>query len=321
MRGVNTCVLTVRRSNLDAQPCRRSPHPGNRRVPLILRVDIACRAKKGDDSTAPRVHRRPIGGLRHRHRASSHFRNHRPTHCAPVSESWLPADEFARRRAASAHGSKLRRCGWRATGSELRQSRRKSLGAQRRSGFPRQFARAAEQPVQDQRPLDVTMQLVLGGEADTAQHLLAVPRGGQRRLAGRGLAEQASSSRRVSASQRPRRVASAPSMATSVSASRCRIAWNEAMGRPNCTRSTACWRASDNMARLAADQPPAHGACRPAAPRAAPDHPRAHGVSAVAVERRARTGRCAPRPPRSRPRTAAVRYRRPRARRRAARRR
>ena len=46
MRGVNTCVLTVRRSNLDAQPCRRSPHPGNRRVPRILEVDIACRATK-----------------------------------------------------------------------------------------------------------------------------------------------------------------------------------------------------------------------------------------------------------------------------------
>ena len=54
-----------------------------------------------------------------------------------------------------------------------------------------QFPRAAEQAVQDQRPLDVAMQLVFGGEADTPEHLLAVACGGQRRLAGRGFGQQA----------------------------------------------------------------------------------------------------------------------------------
>ena len=47
-----------------------------------------------------------------------------------------------------------------------------------------------EQSVQDQRPLDVVVQFVFGGETDTAQHLLAVTCGRQRRLAGRGLGQQ-----------------------------------------------------------------------------------------------------------------------------------
>ena len=38
-------------------------------------------------------------------------------------------------------------------------------------------------------------------------------------------------------------------MATSVSASRWRTAWNRAMGWPNCTRSSACSRASSSMRR------------------------------------------------------------------------
>ena len=36
----------------------------------------------------------------------------------------------------------------------------------------------------------MAMQLMLRGEPDTPEHLLTVPRGGQRRLAGRGLGEQ-----------------------------------------------------------------------------------------------------------------------------------
>ena len=51
------------------------------------------------------------------------------------------------------------------------------------------------------------------------------------------------------------RVASAPSIATSVSASRCRIAWKPAIGRPNCTRSSACCRAK---ASIALDAPTSH---------------------------------------------------------------
>ena len=44
-------------------------------------------------------------------------------------------------------------------------------------------------------------------------------------------------------------MASAMSMATSVSASRWRTAWNEAMGRPNWMRPRACSQASSSMAR------------------------------------------------------------------------
>ena len=44
--------------------------------------------------------------------------------------------------------------------------------------------------VQDQRALDMTVQFMLSGEADTAKHLLAMARSGQRRLTGGGLGEQ-----------------------------------------------------------------------------------------------------------------------------------
>ena len=58
-------------------------------------------------------------------------------------------------------------------------------------------------------------------------------------------------------------------MATSVSASRCRTAWNDAIGLPNCTRSSACWRARVSIALA---EPTSHqpSARRPAASR----HPR-----------------------------------------------
>jgi hypothetical protein len=74
--------------------------------------------------------------------------------------------------------------------SEVGQSRCTSLGPQRRSGLSGQLACTAEQSIQDQRTLHMTMQLMLRGESDTAEHLLAVPRSGQRRLPGRGLGEQ-----------------------------------------------------------------------------------------------------------------------------------
>ena len=104
--------------------------------------------------------------------------------------------------------------------------------------------------------------LVLGGEPDAAEHLLAVPGRGQRGLARGGLGQQRG--RRSSLGRLS--VASAPSMATSVSASRWRTAWNDAIGRPNWARSNACWRASASIARDAADEPPAQ---RPARPRPA----------------------------------------------------
>ena len=72
---------------------------------------------------------------------------------------------------------------------------------------------------------------MLGGEPDTAEHLLAVTAAVNAAwpaaaLASRKLRSSGSSAAATS-------VASAPSMATSVSASRCRIAWNDATGRPN----------------------------------------------------------------------------------------
>ena len=68
----------------------------------------------------------------------------------------------------------------------------------------------------------------------------------------------------LSSSSASIKVATAPSIPTSVSASRCRTAWNEASGRPNCHRSSACWQASANIARLV---PTSHhpSARRPAA--------------------------------------------------------
>jgi hypothetical protein len=41
------------------------------------------------------------------------------------------------------------------------------------TGFAGEFARATQQPVERQDPLDVPMQLVFGGEPDAAKHLLA----------------------------------------------------------------------------------------------------------------------------------------------------
>ena len=108
---------------------------------------------------------------------------------------------------------------------QLCQPWRKSFGPQRLSGFSGQFSCAAQQAVQDQRPLDVVVQLVLGGEADTAEHLLAVACGWSA-LPGRLRPWPAATPGRRGrlACAAVCSVASAPSIATSVSASRCRIA-------------------------------------------------------------------------------------------------
>ena len=164
-----------------------------------------------------------------------------------------------------------------------------------RTGLAGQLSRAAEQTVEHERALHVAMQVVLGGEADAAEHLLAVLGRGQRGLPGRRLGQQR---RQVVVVRPANSVASAPSMATRVSASRCRTAWNDAMGLPNWTRSTACWRASASIAR---PNPTSH---QPSARRALRQRyrPRRRRCSGRAVRDPSPIAcrRCAPRPPRRR---------------------
>ena len=117
--------------------------------------------------------------------------------------------------------------------------RQRPGGEQVVAEVPRQRAGGAEQLVEHEDPADVAVQGVLGGEADAGQHLLAVAGRGAGAAAGERLGHGRRSGRDPSARRR-RAAASAVSMATSVSASRWRTAWNEAIGRPNWIRSRAC---------------------------------------------------------------------------------
>ena len=73
---------------------------------------------------------------------------------------------------------------------EVDEARGRALSAQGGAGLAGQFPCAAEQPVQQKGALDVMVQLVLGGETDASEHLLAVFRRGQRGLTRRGLGQQ-----------------------------------------------------------------------------------------------------------------------------------
>ncbi len=88
-------------------------------------------------------------------------------------------------------------------------------------------------------------------------------------------------------STRPSRVASSASIATSASARRCRTAWNRAIGRPNCIRSTACVRASSSIGPAGAGD--LVGDSR--ADRRRPPRPRPRRRASAASSPRARRGR------------------------------
>ena len=132
--------------------------------------------------------------------------------------------------------------------------------------LPRQDAAGAQQLVEQDRPPHKEVQRVLGGEADAGQHLLTVPRHG----AGLDRPAKALAMPAVTgegSSQTASRSAAAASRATRLSpgARRWRTALKEAMGRPNCTRSSACVRAKSSMARPA----PTSSCPRASCPRAA----------------------------------------------------
>ena len=108
----------------------------------------------------------------------------------------------------------------------------------------------SEHAFEGQGPLQVAVERVIGGEADAGEHLLAVRGDGAGRASGDGLRERGGDRTRLVATRRAS-AASSASTATSASASRCRTAWNCAIGRPNCSRSSACSRARSSMARHA----------------------------------------------------------------------
>lgn len=69
-------------------------------------------------------------------------------------------------------------------------ARRRSRRANGSPCFPCQFLGTAQQSVEEQSAADVTMQVVFVGEPDTAEHLLAMPRGRHRGLTCCGLGQQ-----------------------------------------------------------------------------------------------------------------------------------
>ncbi len=125
------------------------------------------------------------------------------------------------------------------------------------------------------------MEWVVRGEADAGEHLLAMGRDDPGGASRRGLREcrgEDSRSCRLAAPS----VASRASTATSASASRWRTAWNDAIGRPNWTRSSAWVRARSSIVATA------------------PGDLVGDGPSARRDRRRpSRRGRSSPRPPRA----------------------
>ena len=144
----------------------------------------------------------------------------------------------------------------------------------------------SEEALEQHRPLEEAVERVVGGEADARR----APAGnGPRRCArcGRPSALASAAVRAFGSSPAAPSVASSASTATSASASRCRTAWNDAIGRPNCTRSSACVAGER---RASSGSRPRSGV-RPRAGRARRPLPT---PSARATARRRRRPLCAP---------------------------
>ena len=123
-------------------------------------------------------------------------------------------------------------------GTRSRRQLRGAGGARSVAEGPGEGPGGAEELVEHEDPADVAVERVLGGEPDAGEHLLAV--------AGDVRAPRPASAFAMAAvwgdwsSQAASSTASAVSMATRVSASRWRTAWNMLIGWPNWMRSRAC---------------------------------------------------------------------------------